>query len=376
VHLRQLWLSDFRNHRSTALTLPPGLTVVTGANGEGKTNLLEAIAWLATQRSFRNAANDVLIRQGAEAAVIRAELDDRGRRLLVEAAIEGERTRFQVNRQRVRRSRDALGYVLTTVFTPDDLQVVKGGPAGRRRFLDDVAVSTQPSHHELAGTFDRIVRQRNVLLRQAGGRLDSEAEATLQVWDAQLVEAGTRLVEGRLAVLGALAPLVAHRYAQLTTVDAGVQMRYEAPWRELGLAEALAASRRDEVRRGVTLVGPHRDDLVVILDRRPARTHASQGEQRSLALALRLGGHALAVERNDRVPLVLLDDVFSELDEARAEALVSILPQGQTLLTTATGNVPGGTTPDLVLEVHSGRVATVPVNRYPTSVRDAPVTGE
>jgi len=360
VQLRQLWLTDFRNHRSTTLTLPPGLTVVTGANGQGKTNLLEAVAWLATLRSFRNATNEVLVGQGASVAVIRAELDDDGRRVLVEAAIERERTRVQVNRQRLRRARDALGHVKATVFTPDDLLVVKGGPSARRRLLDEVVVSVQPSHHELAGEVDRILRQRNVLLRQAGGRLDAEAAATLEVWDAQLVDAGTRLAEGRIGALVALAPLVADRYAQLTAVEAGVELHYEAPWRATGLADALTGARRDELRRGVSLVGPHRDDLVVTLDGRPARTHTSQGEQRSLALALRLGAHALVVDRTDRVPLVLLDDVFSELDEARAEALVAILPQGQTLLTTATAGVPAGTTVDLVLRVEGGQVSPVP----------------
>jgi DNA replication and repair protein RecF len=356
VHLRQLWLTDFRNHRSTALTLPAGLTVITGANGEGKTNLLEAVGWLATLRSFRGVGNDALVRTGAAAAVVRADLDKDGRGVLIEARLEPTRLHVQVNRQRLRVARHLLGHVHATVFGPDDLQLVKTGPPLRRRYLDDLLMSSEPAHHALRSDVERVIRQRNALLRQARGHLDRDEAATLEVWDTQLVAAGTRLGDARAALVQELARRVERWYGQLAGGAAPVTLTYEAPWRAHGLAAALAAVRGDELRRGVTLAGPHRDDVMVTLHDRPARSHASQGEQRSLALALRLAGHDWLQQRTGHAPVVLLDDVFSELDSERAAALVSALPSGQALLTTATGSVPPGTTAELELSVIAGEV--------------------
>lgn len=353
--LRRLWLTDYRNHRSTTLELPPGLTLVTGANGEGKTNLLESVAWMATLRSFRGVPNDALIRNGAESAVVRAELDTASRPLLFEAQIVPGRVVAQVNRTRARRAADLLGRVRVTVFAPDDLVIVKGGPGERRRTVDDLLGVVSPLHGSTRTDYERVLRQRNSLLRQCGGRLDGEAEATLMVWDRRLVELGTRLADARADLVDRLAPLVAHWYHRLSPAGDRVDLAYDAPWRTGGLEAALAAARRDELRRGMTLVGPHRDDLRIDLDGMPARSHASQGQQRTIALALRLAGHDVLADADDP-PVVLLDDVFSELDQDRATALVACLPRAQTLLTTATGTVPMGTEPDLRIDVAGGDV--------------------
>jgi DNA replication and repair protein RecF len=357
VRVQQLWLDDFRSYRSAAVTFAPGLTAVVGANGEGKTNLLEALAWLATMSSFRGAPAEALIRHGGGPAVVRAEIDHDGRTTLVEAELgSAGRNRVQVNRQRLHRARDLLGALRVTVFTPDDLELVKGGPSQRRRFLDDCLVALHPRYDTLAREVDRVLRQRNALLRQVGGRLDESAAFTLDVWDAKLAEAGEALARARGELLDRLVPVVTAAYRGLAGEDARVEAGYETSWaRHADLAGALAASRRDDVRRGVTTVGPHRDEVVLTLDDLPARTHASQGEQRSLALALRLGAHHVVTDETGAPPVLLLDDVFSELDAARSDALLRHLPSGQTVLTTA-GTLPPGTHPELVLRVAGGEI--------------------
>jgi DNA replication and repair protein RecF len=360
LRLTRVWLTDFRNHTATDLELPPGLTVVTGANGEGKTNLLEAIAWLASLQSFRGVSNEALVRDGTDQAIIRATLEGAGRHAVVEAAISRGRTRVQLNRKPLRRADDLLGQLRVTVFTPDDLVVVKGGPAERRHLLDDIAIAIHGRHRRLRTAVDRVLRQRNTLLRQSGGRLDAEGEATLAVWDAKLVAAGEELADARADVVEAIRPALRAAYTAMSASDDEVTVRYEASWRDSGLADALVAARREELRRGVSLVGPHRDDLSISLAGLPARTHASQGEQRSLALALRLAGHGMVCDVTGVEPVVLLDDVFSELDDRRAARLVRCLPAAQTVLTTATGSVPADLHPDLWLEVSGGRMVTVP----------------
>ena len=356
MRLDRLWLTDFRSYESAELAPAPGLTVVVGDNGEGKTNLLEAAGWLATLSSFRGAPTEAMIRQGCEQAVVRAEAERDGRALLLEAELSSTgRNRVQVNRQPLRRGRDLLGALRVSVFAPDDLVLVKGGPAERRRYLDDTLVALHPKHDQLRTDLDRILRQRNALLRQSGGRLTPEVESTLDVWDARLTQAGEALAAARDELVGRLEPVLAKAYDQVAHTAAEVRLSYAAPWRSGGLAAALAASRTDDLRRGVSLVGPHRDDLVMELAGRPTRTHASQGEQRSLALAMRLGAHALVTEATGSAPVLLLDDVFSELDPGRSEALLTHLPPGQALLTTA-GHVPPAAKVELTVRIAGGKV--------------------
>jgi DNA replication and repair protein RecF len=355
LRLTRLWLHDFRNYTSAELALPPGLTVVRGTNGEGKTSLLEGIGYLATLASFRGVPAEALVREGCAQAVVRGEGERAGRQLLVEAEVTpGGRGRVSVNKQRLRRGADLLDALRVSVFSPDDLELVKGGPAARRRYLDDTLVALSPKHDALRRDLERILRQRTALLRQSGGRLSPDIATTLDVWDAKLTTTGTALADARAALVAQLEPALAKAYADLAPARGTVNAAYDAPWRAGGgLAAALAAARTEELRRGVCLVGPHRDDLALRVNAMPARTHASQGEQRSLALALRLAAHRLVADALDESPILLLDDVFSELDPGRTEALLHHLPPGQAVLTTA-GPVPAGATPDLTVSVVAG----------------------
>ena len=358
MNLLHLWLTDFRNYTKAELEPPPdGLTVIRGQNGQGKTNLLEAVGWLAGLKSFRGAPREALVRSGAASAVIRAEGERDSRRLLVEAETPlNGRDRVLVNRQPLKRSRDLLGAFRVTVFSPEDLELVQGGPAGRRELLDDTLIALEPARHDaLQTTVERVLRQRNTLLRQSGGRGDSEVLATLDVWDAQLAKAGTELAAERTVLSSRLEPEVRSAYLGIAggEADGGVvTVAYRVSW-EGELADALAAARKEDLRRGHTTVGPHRDELELTLDGMPARTHASQGEQRSLALALRLAAHRLVRDRTGSSPVLLLDDVFSELDSERCAALFRILPPGQALLTTA-AEPPDVAHADLVVTVRDG----------------------
>lgn len=355
----RLSLVDFRNYRDTTFELTDGVTAIVGDNGQGKTNAAEALAYLATLSSFRGAPTDALVRAGADAAVIRADLhDEAGRESLVEAEISVVgRNRVQVNRQRLGRVRDLLGVVRVTVFSPDDLVVVKGGPGDRRRFMDDALVALATKYDALRLELDRIVRQRNTLLKQAGGRATDEVTATLDVWDARLVEMGERFGHARATLVARCTPGVNEAYEQLAGRPVALQLDYEPPWRRSGLAAALAAARSDDLRRGVSTVGPHRDDLVLRLSGLPARTHASQGEQRTLALALRLAVHRLVAERTESTPVLVLDDVLSELDPGRASALLHHLPPGQVVITSA-GPLPSAARPDRILRIDAGALVS------------------
>jgi len=296
------------------------------------------------------------VRVGAERAVVRAEATRGPRKLLLEAeiALRG-RSRMQLNRQPVKRRRDLLDALSVTLFSPDDLVLVKGGPGERRRWLDEAAVGLDHQTETVRSDVDRILKQRNALLKQCRGRLDEAAALTLDVWDDRLARAGEALAERRVAALVDLVPRLTQAYRDLAGRALPVAAAYEAPWRPMGLAAALAEARDHDLRRGVTTVGPHRDDVVLSLDELPARTHASQGEQRSLALALRLAVHRAITEVSGESPILLLDDVLSELDDERTEALLAHLPPGQTLLTTA-GPLPRQTEPELVLRVADGAV--------------------
>jgi DNA replication and repair protein RecF len=356
VHVRTLWLTDFRSYTSIEVNLSPGLTALIGANGAGKTNLLEALAWLATLSSFRGASTDALVRAGAPFAVVRALADRDGRELLLEAQLQPTgRNRVLVNRQPLRRARDLLGSLRVTVFTPDDLDIVKDGPGERRRFLDDALVALHPRNDALRADVDKILRQRNALLRQSGDRLDEAAAFTLDVWDAKLAQSGDALAAARADLVERLAPVLTSTYDALAREPASVSVAYDAPWRTQGLAAALAAARKDDLRRGVSTVGPHRDEMVLAVADAPARTHASQGEQRTLALSLRLAVHHVVTAATESPPVLLLDDVFSELDPGRSRALLANLPPGQTVLTTAS-RLPPDAHPDVVLRLQGGAV--------------------
>lgn len=351
--LTRLSMTDFRLF-TNALLEPAveGTTVLSGPNGSGKTTVLEAVAFLGSQRSFRGAPRDAMIRGDRERGYVRGELSDRGRRVTVETELirgPGE-SRAQVNRQRARRA-DLAAAVPVTVFSPDDLAVVQGGPAARRTLLDDALASLDRRAAAAVEDTDRALRQRGALLRQAGGRTTPEIEASLDVWDERLARAATSLVAARRGLLGELAPLAAAAYGALADAPGAVtvEIRYEQSW-EGPLDAALAARRREDLRRGATTAGPHRDDLAVELDGRDSRVQASQGEQRCLALALRLGVHHLLTARLGRPPILLLDDVFSELDPHRSRALLRLLPRGQSLLSTAVP-LPEGMDVALVVDV-------------------------
>lgn len=358
MQLDRVWLTDFRSYANAGVALAPGLTAVVGANGQGKSNLLEAIGWMGGLRSFRAAPTEALVRVGAERAVIRGEGSRAGRALLIECEVApGGRSRMLVNRQPVRRVRDGLDFLRAVVFAPDDLELVKGGPAERRRYLDDLVVALDPRLDAVRSDLDRILKQRSALLKQSGGRLDEAIASTLEVWDARLARAGEALADARADLVARLGPVVQEAYRDLAGGE-GVVLAYGPRWRAGGLLAALAEARPDELRRGVSLVGPHRDEVDITLAGLPARTHASQGEQRTTALALRLAAARLVATELDTPPLLLLDDVFSELDDDRSTALLAHLPPGQTVITTAT-SLPEGTDPQLVLRVAGGQVVPV-----------------
>jgi DNA replication and repair protein RecF len=358
VIIERLELVDFRNYHEAVFTPTSGTTLIVGDNGHGKTNLVEAMAYLGTLTSFRGASPDALVRRGAEQAVLRARVrDDDGRVSEIEAELGAVgRNRVQVNRQRLSRARDLLGVVRVTVFSPDDLTVVKGGPSDRRRFLDDALVALAVKYDVSRRELERIVRQRNVLLRQTAGRLDDDAIRTLDVWDSKLVEVGELFGHARATLVARLAPFVSEAYAQLAGASAAIGLSYAPPWRRLGLAAALAEARQADLRQGVSTVGPHRDELTLSVSGMPARTHASQGEQRTLALSLRLAAHRLIAERTGSTPVLILDDVLSELDAGRGAALFAHLPVGQIVITTA-GVIPAAAAPQRVVQVENGTVA-------------------
>ena len=351
----RLELVDFRNYANVSFEFHPGTTAVVGLNGQGKTNLAEALAYLATLDSFRGAPVDALIRVGSDTAIVRATvIHSDGRQVLVELEINRHgRNRVQVNGNKLGRARELLGVMRVIVFSPDDLQLVKGAPNDRRRFMDDTLVSMALKYDALRLELDRIVKQRNTLLKQANGRLTADTESTLDVWDAKLASAGDQFGKARSELAMQLRPTVSEAYEQLAHRSNAIELRYEPPWREQGLAVALLAARNADVRRGVSTVGPHRDDVDLFIGGLPARTHASQGEQRTLALALRLAAHRLVTQIAGSSPLLVLDDVLSELDPQRCAALLHHLPPGQVVLTTA-GVLPEAAHPDAVIRIENG----------------------
>ena len=363
MRLGRLWLTDFRCYTLADVTFDAGCTVITGQNGHGKTSLLEAVGWLANGRSLRGVADRVLVRSGCEDAIVRAEVMHGERELLIEAMIRvAGRNRVQVNKQAITRRRDLAEHLRVTVFAPDDLALVKGAPAGRREYLDDLLVSSAPRWSASMSDYERVVKQRNALLR--AGIRGADDRTTLEVLNTKLVEQGSSLIRARLDLIDRLSPAVRDAYASLAGDAPGFATRYECEWSdavvtaetvEHELEAALVRFARREEDRGSTLVGPHRDDWTFVLDGLDARHHASQGEQRTLALGLRLAGHQLVADAIGEQPVLLLDDVFSELDAERATALVRHLPATQTLVTTA-GALPEGLAPGAWLRIHDGAI--------------------
>ena len=314
MYLRHLQLGSFRNWDRVDLALRPGPTVFVGRNGEGKTNLVEAVGYLATMGSHRVSADAPLVRQGAAQAVVRAALRREDRELLVEVEINpGRANRVRVNRAPLQRPRELLGLVKSVLFAPEDLVLVRGDPAERRRFLDDLLVSRTPRLAGVRSDYDRVLKQRNALLKTAR-MARGDALATLDVWDGHLVDLGGQLLAARLRLVADLAPHVTAAYAGVAGSDAAVAALGYASTVPLAgdgtpvgegtalpsagelsaaLRERVAERRGDEVDRGMTLVGPHRDDLVISLGSMPAKGFASHGESWSLALALKLGCFAL-----------------------------------------------------------------------------------
>ena len=343
MRLGWLELTSFRTYDELRWEPDAGVNVLVGANAIGKTNVLEAVGYLATLRSFRGVTDAALIATGAEQAVVRGEITRGGSEILIEVELPaGGRRRAQVNRQRLSRVADMLGHVRMVAFLPDDLDIVKRGPTHRRDLLDSIAVQIWPGAHADQQEFDRSLRQRNSLLRQMGRDTDP---VTLSVWDERLSQAGGKVMARRQSTLDAVAGVTTEMYRQLSSEQTTVTIDYRSTWNaeqaetEAGWCEALAAAlaeaRRADLDRRVTTVGPHRDDPAVLLDDRDARTHASQGEQRTVTLSLRLAAHRAIEAATGEPPLLLLDDVFSELDLSRAGALSEALPSAQTFITTA-----------------------------------------
>jgi DNA replication and repair protein RecF len=347
MRVERLELVDFRNHPALTAELPAGVSVLVGANGVGKTNLLEAVGYLATLGSHRVGQDASLVRAGAEAALIRAVALREGRRVQVDVEIRpGSGVRGRVNGATVPRARDVLGVVRATMFAPEDLGLVRGDPEERRRFLDILATQRLPRYLGSRQDYDRVLRQRNTLLRSAGGRLPAAALATLDVWDDKLATAGAEIWAERLRLVAALTPLVTRAYQHLAARDDLVEAAYVSSLGDSGeldpdpaklgpaLRERLLADRPRELERGITLSGPHRDDLALTLRGLPARTHASHGEAWSLALALRLGAHRLLADEGEE-PVLLMDDVFAELDQRRRERVAEVAGAAEQALVTA-----------------------------------------
>jgi DNA replication and repair protein RecF len=377
VHLTRLALTDFRSYAELSVELGPGVTTFSGPNGEGKTNLVEAIGYLATLGSHRVASDAPLVRHGADRAVLRAAVTGaRGSALLEIELNPGRANRVRLNRAQLPRPRDILGALRTVLFAPEDLALVKGDPAERRRFLDDLLVATAPRYAAVRSDYERVLRQRTALLKSAGakGQLRGGAResvtATLDAWDGQLARTGAPLLAGRMRLVAALRPHVAAAYDAVsggrpagasgmsyhasTLNSAGIEggieggaagdpaPDHDVPGLETAMLKALARVRASELDRGVCLVGPHRDELELSVRGLPARGYASHGESWSLALALRLASFALLREGRED-PVLILDDVFAELDTGRRDRLAALVAGAEQVLITAAvpADIPG-----------------------------------
>lgn len=358
--IRHLELTNFRNYAATSIALTDGVTAIIGDNGQGKTNLVEALSYLATLKSFRGVPTDAMIKTGEKTAIVRATISHSdGREVLIEAELSRTgRSKVLVNKQKLAKTRDLLGVLRTTVFSPQDLNLVQDAPSVRREFIDDALVAIWPKIDALCSEVERVLKQRNALLKQSGGRLTPDIATTLDVWDEKLVLHGTQLGDMRARLLELLLPQTQDAYielAELAEAQTPIHMLYAPQWRTDGLAPSLHHSRTDDIRRGSSTVGPHRDDIELSINNMPARTHASQGEQRTLALALRLAVHRLVTAEVGSSPVLILDDVLSELDPHRSAALLRHFPQGQVLITSA-GVLPQTAHPDTLVHIAGGTI--------------------
>lgn len=377
MHVAHVALIDFRSYEQVELDLQPGVSTFTGPNGQGKTNLVEAIDYVATQASHRVASDQPLVRLGAEQAIVRVTVQRDQRQALIELEVNpGKSNRARLNRGEVARAKDVLGILRTVVFSPEDLQLVKGDPAERRKFLDDLLVTRHPRFAGVRSDYDRVLRQRNTLLKTAGGRWSGRrndaALGTLDVWNTSLARAGSELLAARIELVAELLPQVRQHYTDIAqavpkpgggndatlTYRASLELDQETRRDELTeiLLAELARRRDEELDRGVTLVGPHRDDLVLSLGSLPARGYASHGESWSLALALKMAAFELLRADGDD-PVLILDDVFAELDDLRRDRLASVVARGEQALVTAAvlADVPGDLLGDH-FDVRDGKV--------------------
>ncbi len=364
MHVTHLGLVDFRSYTTVELDLPAGVTTFVGANGQGKTNLIEAIGYAASLRSHRVATDAPLVRQGAERAVVRVHADRGGREVVVELEITpGKANRARLNRSPVPRQRDVLGQVSRVLFAPEDLFLVKGDPGERRTYLDELTVALAPRFDAVLSDLERVLRQRNSLLKSAsalrggGARSRSAAEATLSIWDDQLAALSAEVIRARAALVDRLSLPLSESYRAVAPGDRDPRARIEyvpgvPDVAGLGRDEveervraALLARRDEEFARGITLVGPHRDELSVTLHGMPVRGYASHGESWSMALALRLASYDIvrAEAGPGGEPVLILDDVFAELDaDRRARLAGAVAGVEQVLITAAVPeDVPG-----------------------------------
>lgn len=354
MYVRHLGLTDFRSWPRVELELTPGRTVFVGSNGFGKTNLLEALWYSATLGSHRVGTDAPLVRTGADRAVVSTIVVNDGRELAVDLEITaGRANKARINRSPVRSAREILGVLRAVLFAPEDLALVRGDPGERRRYLDELMTTRRPALAGVRADYEKVVKQRTALLKSASGarfRGDTSALETLDVWDGYLAAHGSQLIAARVNLVGALAPEVEKSYQTLAPASRPAGIRYRSgadaveaeasagvvdpAVYEAALLEELARKRTAELERGVCLVGPHRDDLELRLGDQPAKGFASHGESWSMALALRLGAYEL--HRSDGIePVLLLDDVFAELDTSRRRALVAAAESAEQVLVTA-----------------------------------------
>jgi DNA replication and repair protein RecF len=363
VHVTHLSLHDFRSYAEAEVSLEPGVTSFIGRNGQGKTNVVEAIDYISRLSSHRVSSDAPLVRHGSEQAVVRAAVVRDGRTALLEIEINpGRSNRARINKSPLPKAREMLGMVRTVLFSPEDLALVKGDPSDRRRFLDDLLILRAPRFAGVRSDYDRVLKQRNSLLKTAGaarraggsGKAES-ALSTLGVWDAHLARTGAELLAARIALVDELRPLVGSAYEAVArgATRSDATMRYRSSFALPGqesqeyvgpppdraeLVDALLAEverrRPDELERGISLVGPHRDELALVLGPLPVKGYASHGESWSFALALRLASYELLRAEGDD-PILILDDVFAELDTERRSRLAEMVADAEQVLVTA-----------------------------------------
>jgi DNA replication and repair protein RecF len=382
MYVRYLSVTDFRSWASADVAFDPGPSVLVWSNGQGKTNLVEALGYLAVLGSHRVPTDAPLVRSGAERAVIRSAVVADGRELRIEVEITpGRANRARLNSTALPRARDILGALRAVVFAPEDLAIVRGDPGERRRFLDELVVARAPRLAAVRADYDRVLKQRAALLKSAGAarRAGGADLRTLDVWDGHLAAHGAALLAARLDAVRALRPHAAAAYAQVAPASVELRLRYasslsasvadldgerppEPAVLEAALLAELARTRAAELERGVNLVGPHRDDLEISLGDLPVRGYASHGESWSSALSLRLGSYELL--RSDfpkgAEPVLILDDVFAELDDERREQLALVAGKAEQAIVTAAvaSDVPEPLT-GARYDVHDGQVRRV-----------------